>query len=50
MRVTYYNTHEITTTQENDDMAEGLGPEKLQVIFVKYFFLDLRFLLSNLYR
>ena len=30
MRVTYYNTHEITTTEE-DDVADGLGPDKLQV-------------------
>jgi hypothetical protein len=30
MRVTYYNTHEITTTEE-DEVNEGLGPERLQV-------------------
>ena len=30
MRVTYYNTHEITTTEE-DDGADGLGPDKLQM-------------------
>jgi hypothetical protein len=30
MRVTYYNTHEITTTEE-DEVSEGLGPDKLRM-------------------
>ena len=30
MRVTYYNTHEITTTEE-DDISDGLGPERLRM-------------------
>ena len=30
MRVTYYNTHEITTTEE-DEISEGLGPERLRM-------------------
>ena len=31
MRVTYYNTHEITTTEEDGMASDGLGPERLQM-------------------